>query len=162
MSGKVLEELYAQGLLKELDKFKLLLIHGIIPGNLFLRNKKVTKLEDMAGLKIESVAGPPTALVEALKAVPIAVRTPDLYMALNAGQIDGMFSGPDSTASYKRYEPCKYQVKIPGFAGAWVALMNMNTWNKLPPDIQKIIDQVNKECGISTMPLWKRNASMRR
>ena len=50
-SGKVLEELYAQGLLKELDQFKLLLIHGIVPGNLFLRNKKVTKLEDMAGLK---------------------------------------------------------------------------------------------------------------
>jgi len=144
-AGKVMEELFSQGLLKELDPFKVLLQHPTPTGNLFLRNKKVTTLEQMGGMKIRPIPGVSTALVESWKAVPVAVRTPDLYMAVDKGEIDGFFSGPDNVVADKLYEPCKYQLKIPTFSGAWVALMNKNTWNKLPPDIQKIVDQVNKE-----------------
>jgi TRAP-type C4-dicarboxylate transport system substrate-binding protein len=145
IAGKVLEGLYSQGLLKELDPFKVLMIHSTIPGGFFLRNKKVTTLEEFAGLKIRPIPGPPTELVKAWGAVPVAVRTPDLFMALDKGEIDGMFSGPDSVAAKKQYEPCKYQVRLNTFGGAWVVLMNKNTWNNFPPDVQKVIDQVNKE-----------------
>jgi TRAP-type C4-dicarboxylate transport system substrate-binding protein len=145
IGGKVLEELYAKGLLKELEPFKVLNIYATPGGNLFLRNKKVAKLEDMAGLKIRPIPGVCTELVEAWKAVPVAVPTPDLYMALNKGEVDGVFSAVDLIAAGKTYEVSKYQVKIPTFRGAFVVLMNKKTWGKLPPDIQKIVEQVNKE-----------------
>lgn len=144
-AAKVLEELYAQGLLKELDPFKVLNLYTAPGGNLFLRTKKVTKLEDMAGMKIRPIPGVALELVEAWKAVPVAVPTPDLYMALSKGEVDGIFSAVDLVAAAKIYETCKYQVKIPTFRAIFVVLMNKNTWNKLPPDIQKIIDQVNRE-----------------
>jgi TRAP-type transport system periplasmic protein len=144
-AGKVLSELYARGLLKELESFKVLWLHATNTGNLFLRNKKVTTLEQMAGLKIRPIPGVSQQLVEALKAVPVAVRTPDLYMAMDKGEIDGFFSGPDNVTGDKLYETFKYQLQIPTFNGAWAMLMNKNTWNKLPPDIQNIVTQVNKE-----------------
>jgi TRAP-type C4-dicarboxylate transport system substrate-binding protein len=143
--GRVLEELYSQGLLKELDPFRVLNLLSTPGGNLFLRNKKVTKLEEMAGLKIRPIPGVCTELVESWKAVPVSVPTPDLYMAFSKGEVDGMFSAVDLIASGKTYEVCKYQVNIPTFRAAFVVLMNKDTWNKLPPDIQKIVDQVNKE-----------------
>ncbi len=144
-AGKVLNELNARGLLKELEPFKVLWLHATNTGNLFLRNKKVTALEQMAGLKIRPIPGVSQQLVESLKAVPVAVRTPDLYMAMDKGEIDGFFSGPDNVTGDKLYETFKYQLQIPTFNGAWAMLMNKNTWNKLPQDVQNIITQVNKE-----------------
>lgn len=144
-AANVLEEFYSQGLLKELDPFVVLNIYSTPGGNLFLRSKKVTKLEDMAGMKIRPIPGVATELVEAWKAVPVSIPTPDLYIAMNKGEVDGMFSAVDLVAAGKLYETCKYQVKIPTFRGIFVLLMNKKTWNKLPPDIQKTISQVNKE-----------------
>lgn len=143
--SKVLNTLYQQGLLKELDLFKVMELHSMITGNLFLNDKKVTSLDQITGLKIRPIPGVSTELVESWKAVPVAVRTPDLYMALQKRQIDGFFTGPDNAVGQKLYEVCKYQVKIPTFSGAFAVLMNKKKWNQLPPDVQKNIDDVNEE-----------------
>ncbi len=143
--GKILQTLLDQGLLKELDLFKVLEIHSMIAGNLYLTEKKVTSLEQMKGMKIRPIPGVSTQLVESWRAVPVSVRTPDLYMALQKGQIDGLFTGPDNAVGQKLYEVCKYQVKIPTFSGAFVVIMNKQSWNKLPADVQKVIDEVDVE-----------------
>ena len=158
VGGKILSNLLSKGFLKEMDPFKVLEIRSNITGNLFLTDKKVTTLEQIRGMKIRPIPGVSTQLVEAWKAVPVAVRTPDLYMALQKGQIDGFFTGPDNAVGQKLYEACKYQVKIPTFSGAWFTIMNKKSWNKLPPDIQRIIDEIDTEIADFRVRFYQRLA----
>jgi len=144
-TGTILHTLLSRGLLKELDPFKVMEIHSQITGNLFLTNRKVVTLEQLAGMKIRPIPGVTTQLVESWGGVPVAVRTPDLYMALQKGQIDGFLTSPDNAVGMKLYEVCRYQVRIPTFNGVFVTIMNKNSWNRLPPDLQNVIEEVNEE-----------------
>ena len=156
--SEILRALYKQGLLKELDEFKVLEIHSMITGNLFLAKKKVTSLDQLKGLKIRPIPGVSTKLVESWGAVPVGVRTPELYMALQKGQIDGLFTGPDNAVGMKLYEVLDYQVKIPTFSGAFVTIMNKKSWEKLPADIQKIIDEVSEETNKNRILFYEKLA----
>ena len=158
VGSEILRTLYKQGLLKELDEFKMLEIHSMITGNLFLAEKKVTSLDQLKGLKIRPIPGVTTKLVESWGAVPVGVRTPDLYMALQKGQIDGLFTGPDNAVGMKLYEVLDYQVKIPTFSGAFVTIMNKKSWEKLPADLQQIINEVSEETNLKRIKFYEKLA----
>jgi len=143
----VLDELYYAGYFTDVEAFKLLYLKPTEFMFPFFTEKKVTKLEDFEGLVMRPPGGPIfTATVEALGATSKSLPGSETYMALQTGQVDGAITGAQNAVGRKFYEVCKYAITdAPVFGGSFFMIMNLDTWNSLPCEIQQIIDELDRE-----------------
>ena len=106
------------------------------PYFLITTKKQVKTMEDLKGMKIRVVGGPPTQQMKALGAVPVLIPMPDTYQALDKGVIDGMGNAWEAIYAFKLYEIVKYYTMIPLTASYFTLSMNKQKWESLPKDIQ--------------------------
>ena len=122
--------------------------------NLFL-NKKVERPEDFKKLRIGTTTAC-RALTESWGATPVNLIMNDYYTAMERGTVDGISSAPlDVWVSQGCQTVTKY-VAQPGYLqSSSVVAMNLNSWNKIPPDLQKVINDAmiysEKECAVLRM-----------
>jgi TRAP-type C4-dicarboxylate transport system substrate-binding protein len=136
------------GYLKEMtDNFKVLSFKPTLFQQLFLRNKKVTTLEGLKGLKVRALSGLQGQTIAALGATGVSMSGGETYMGLQTGVIDGTVTGIDNVVDRKFFEVCKYALQMPIYSGIWVVSMNKETWNSLPKELQTLIDEVSEEVG---------------
>jgi len=138
-----LREKYPQ-IQKEYTDVHVLVFHATPPLSLITTKKQVKVLEDVKGLKLRILAGPPTDAVKALGAVPVLLGMPDVYLALQKGTIDGSAIPLGTLEIFNLFEPVKYWTHMPFTTNYFSISMNKSKWNSLPPDIQKAITSV---CG---------------
>lgn len=140
------------GYLKELtDNFKVLYFIPTFLQSPFMRNKKVTSLGDLKGLKLRSVSGIQGQAITALGATGVSMPGGEVYMGLQTGVIDGTITGIDNFIDRKFYEPCKYAMQFPIYGGAFVVAMNKETWNGLPKDLQTLIEKLAQDISNSAL-----------
>jgi TRAP-type transport system periplasmic protein len=144
-SQKVFWTLYNKGLLKELDDFKPLWYQPNAPFYPAFRNKKVTKLEELKGMKMRGLPGMGATIWNALGATAIAMPAADLYTALERGTLDGLMTVPAFVRSVNLGEVAKYWVWQPMMLGGNLMCISKKLWNSFPPDIQDIVEKVSKE-----------------
>jgi TRAP-type transport system periplasmic protein len=106
--------------------------------NLFL-NKKVEKQEDFKKLRI-GTATAARAVTEGWGAAPVNLQMTDYYTAMERNTVDGISS---STLTNWVSSGCQAVTKyfaLPGyFQSSGLIMMNLNSWNKLPKDLQQAI-----------------------
>ncbi len=146
-------EMLKAGYLKELtDNFKVLYLAASPQFHFFLRDKKVTKTDDLKGLKIRTAATVQAQLATALGATGVTMPSAEVYMGLDRKVIDGTITGPDNVVDLKLTEVTKYALKQPLTGGLFATMMNKETWDSLTPDLQKTIDQISQEVAAAE---WK-------
>jgi TRAP-type C4-dicarboxylate transport system substrate-binding protein len=136
---------YAKFKPKELDGTQVMYFHAHGPG--FLHTKEaVRKMDDLKCKKIRCT-GMAAKVVAALGAVPVAMPMGETYDALNRGMVDGSMAPQESLQGWKWGEVVKFTTECVGaaYSTGFFVVMNKEKWNKLSPDIQKIITQVNEE-----------------
>jgi TRAP-type C4-dicarboxylate transport system substrate-binding protein len=108
--------------------------------------KPIKTLDDLKGKKMRAM-GLMNKAMKMLGATPVAIPLPEVYEALERGTIDAVTGLPyHLVAAFKLQEAAKNLIS-PGI-GCYASggyFMNLNTWNKLPDDIKKIVNQVNQE-----------------
>ncbi len=124
------------------------------PFYLVTTKKPVYKPEDMKGLKIRTLGGPPTQMMEAMGAVPLNMPMPDVYQNLQTGVLDGVLSNWESFYSFRHYEVGKYMTMVPFHTGLFGVSFNKNSWNSLPDDVKTAIESVS---GLKGSMFWGRN-----
>jgi TRAP-type C4-dicarboxylate transport system substrate-binding protein len=114
------------------------------PNVIHLAKKPVRRLEDLKGLVI-SVPGGKTNIdmVKALGATPETVSTPDVYTALERGMVNGHVLPLSTQRSFKFYEVTKYVTRANFGAAATTLVLNKKKWDSLPPEIRKVVDELN-------------------
>ena len=103
-------------------------------------------IEDLDGIKIGG-AGPNLPWLEYAGVIPVQSTLPDGYLSLETGVYDGWLMFPSAYYSFKFHEPAPFYTQI-GFGamgGAVIVTVNDKRFNKLPPEIQKIIKEVALE-----------------
>lgn len=131
---------------KEWDSYHVLMFSTAPPNVLQTRDRPVTSLEQMRGLKIRG-AGRIADTVKAIGGTPMPLEMADLYDALRRGVIDGNMGPAEQLKGWKVGEVQKYITgswKI-GSVFAFYVVMNKNKWNRLSPDVQKVITDYSKE-----------------
>ncbi|MDR1573591.1 MAG: TRAP transporter substrate-binding protein DctP [Clostridiales Family XIII bacterium] len=113
--------------------------------------KTVRAVADLKGLKLESL-GDTVEYVSAMGAAPQSLDPGDFYTAFERGQIEGQFTHWAVMNNFKINElvnthtifgadPNNYDAES---GGLWTPLfgwlVNLNTYNSLPPDLQKALD----------------------
>jgi TRAP-type C4-dicarboxylate transport system substrate-binding protein len=120
--------------------------------NLDSRKKPIRKIEDLKGLKIVALGPVDQELLKGVGAVPVFFMINQVADSMQKGVVDGAFNPASTSVRFKVYEAAEYYIRFaepalgqdPGFA----ITMNLDTWNKLPPDIQKIFLEVREEYPI--------------
>lgn len=142
----LLNGMLADGLLKEWDiGVKIIAFLPTDPTLMFFRDKKVTSMEELKGMKIRAPGKANLDIVEALGAIPTAISTTDLYMSLDRGIIDGLCTSLGYYYPSKLYEVTKYALLEPMGAGMNFVVMSKSAWDKLPADLQLIIEETSSE-----------------
>ena len=142
----VANDFYAKFKPKEWDVYHPLFF-TTSPVNVIQTVKKPVKtLEDMKGMKIRGT-GRSGDIVKALGAIPMPIETPDLYEAIRRGVVDGAYLTMETYKGFKTGELLKYNTESwkVGSVYAFYAIMNKQKWNKLPPDVQKLLTDVSNE-----------------
>lgn len=104
-----------------------------------LSRAPMNKLDELRGKKVRSL-GLQAELLKALGGVPVAIVAPEVFDALDRGTLDGAAAPPSFITAFGFHNAAKYYSNLGlGVGGAWPIAMNMNSWKKLPPDIQKIM-----------------------
>ena len=117
------------------------------PFYLLTVDKPVYKPEDMKGLKIRTLGGPPTEMMKAIGAVPVGMPMPETYQALQTGVLDGVLTNWESLYSFRHYEVGKYLTLVPFHTGLFGVSFNNNSWNNLPDPVKTQIEGVAKFPG---------------
>jgi TRAP-type transport system periplasmic protein len=115
-----------------------------------ISRKPVRKLSDMKGMRIKTIADL-TSVLATLGVEGFNMPTPEVYLNLQKGIVDGTLTPFEAFKSLKLGEVAKYATTMdiyrPHSGGK---VMNLNTWNKLPKDIQKIFENNIEWWGLET------------
>jgi len=109
--------------------------------------RPVRKMEDLRGLKIRALSGAPTEMLKELGASPMLLPPTDIYTSMERGVIDGWMISWEGCKGMNYEEVTDYFTSARSYQPALVFLMNLNAWNKLPSDIQKIFDEHGGAAG---------------
>jgi TRAP-type C4-dicarboxylate transport system substrate-binding protein len=131
---------------KEFDDVKVMYFHAQPPGLVHNRTKPIMKLEDMKGMKMRTF-GSNAEFMKLLGGAPVAMPMGDAYDAISKGVADGLMCAYEALEGWKLGEVVKYTTENFGtaYTAVFLVAMNKKKWESLPPDIQKIIEQINKE-----------------
>ena len=144
IAGSGFWELYEK-YLKDTEFGKVKVLWGIPTSTFELttRQKPVYKLEDLKGLKLASVSPVSNKIIKQLGGVPVFMPAPEVYTSVERGLVDGVFYGWDSITAFGISAITKYRTdNIHLGINFAMMIMNKKTWNNLPPDIQKIIEDM--------------------
>lgn len=145
LGGKVIWTLYEEfpSIREQFAENHPLCLWTSSPFYLLTVKKPVYKPEDMKGMKIRTLGGPPTAMMEKIGAVPVGMPMPETYQALQTGVLDGILTNWESLYSFRHYEVGKYLTLVPFHTGLFGVSFNNDSWNKLPDDVKAQIESVS-------------------
>ena len=108
--------------------------------------KDVAKLDDLKGMKIRVGGYLPTQGIKALGASPVTIAGSELAPAMMAGTIDAVLTSLGYGYSIGLAKVSKTFTLTP-LSPTWsaVTVMNLKTFNSLPPDLQKVVLDVGRE-----------------
>ena len=115
------------------------------PYQIYGKGFAVRKPADLKGKKIAVSGTAASKAMELIGAAPTSMSSSDLYVALQRGTIDAT-SRPLLTGIGRKLYEVLDNVTIVNMSYFTTFLgINMKTWNKLPPDLQKIVQQAANE-----------------
>jgi TRAP-type C4-dicarboxylate transport system substrate-binding protein len=138
---EVMWDMYEQSpeMKAEFDDYVPIHIYSNGPSYFHFVNKPINTFDGLKGLKMRAGGGSMTQFLTKCGAAPMNVTTPELYEALQKGMIDGNVCNGSQMASWNLSEVEKYFMDMPLFVGVWMTLMNKDSFEKLPADIQEAL-----------------------
>jgi TRAP-type C4-dicarboxylate transport system substrate-binding protein len=126
---------------------KALFFHHLNPYVLVCK-PEIKGIADMKGKKLRTWGADMPRMAQAAGAVPVTLGLPELYESLSRGTVDCLPFSVDLMVNYKIFEVAKnvYDITL------WLGPTNGNwigrkVWDKIPPDQQKIIEEVSREAA---------------
>jgi TRAP-type C4-dicarboxylate transport system substrate-binding protein len=134
----------------EENDVKILFLNASTPAGVITKFP-ANALSDFQGKKI----GAPTVQEPLVQsgATMITLLPPDMYEGLARGLVDGVFINVGIMVGLKLYEQAKYLLVTEPWTTApgYPIAVNMNSWNKLPSDIQAIFTAAGQEVKESSI-----------
>jgi TRAP-type transport system periplasmic protein len=108
-------------------------------------NKALRTLADCQGLKMLGVGEWIAAREKALGMIPVSMAPMDMMPALQKGVLDGCTIAPFLLRDFQMGAFLKYVTDVSCSMTPWAFVMNKNTWNKIPANVQKTMEDVSMQ-----------------
>ncbi len=148
VASLVLFDLYKKWQPKSLEKVKVITMFTCAPTHLMMK-VPIRSLKDLRGVEIRA-AGTLAKSLELLGATPVAMPMSDVPEAIQRGVVKGLLSSLEVMKDFKFAEYCRYVTYLGFQVVSFAVVMNKNTWNSLPKDVQKVMDDLSREQALWT------------
>ena len=119
-------------------KVLMLLTHQ--PGGPHTTKKPIRTMDDFKGMRLRFASPPIRDLVQGLGATPVGVPPTEIAEQLQKGTIDGAFIDYGGAGiAFKLGGTIKYSTELYAYVASFGVAMNEDFWNKLPPDLKKLV-----------------------
>lgn len=136
------QKLFNSGALDdEYKETKVLYVHTHSPGHLHTRDKVVTSLDDLKGLRIRRPTTLIGDLLEGLGAQPVGMPAPEIYQSVQRGVIDGYMLPWETIQSFQTFDVTKQHLEFGFYSLAFVTTMNKEAYDGLPDNLKAVIDK---------------------
>ncbi|MBW2678818.1 MAG: TRAP transporter substrate-binding protein DctP, partial [Deltaproteobacteria bacterium] len=146
VGSMVLWDLYRKYNFEPFGKVKVLTMFTTAPSNI-MSKVPIRNLNDIQGVSLRASGGA-AQILKVWGANQIGMPMSATPEALQKGTVQGLFSSLEVMKDFKFAELCKYvtmtQTPIYPFAVVTV-VMNMDKWNSLPKDVQKVMEDLGTE-----------------
>lgn len=139
----VLWDLYNKYKPEAFAKVKVLTVFTTAPTNI-MSKVPVRNLDDIKGLDLRASGGA-AQILGAWGANPVGMPMPATVEALQKGVVKGLYSSLEVMKDFKFAETCKYVTKTDTVIYPFAVVMNMDSWNALPKDVQKVMEDLGPE-----------------
>ena len=136
-------DLYDKYKPKGFAKVKVLTMFTTAPSNI-MSKIPIRNLGDLKGVPIRASGGA-AQILKAWGANRVGMPMPQTPEALQKGVVKGLFSSLEVMKDFKFAELCKYVTMTQTPVYPFAVVMNMDAWNKLPKDVQKVFDDLRVE-----------------
>jgi TRAP-type C4-dicarboxylate transport system substrate-binding protein len=127
----------------EFEGLHLLWVNSTLPLSIGTSKKPINKLEDFKGLVMRFPPGL-EPLAKTWGVSPISIAPGDLYVALQKGIVEGFMGGSEMLKAMRLAEYIKYITSVSMAFGISYTAMNIKTWESLPPDVQKVFNDLTE------------------
>ena len=143
-------------LMEETKKYNQMFLFGTSSDPFQVISKvPIRSLKDFKGLSIRAHGIYATAM-ERVGATPAFIASPELFSALERGMVSSALFAYTITVDYGITDVIKYATDIGGICiFPYYISMNLDTWNKLPADIQKIMRELADKTPAKTGEIVK-------
>lgn len=141
------------------DKMKLhTLVVGVGSSEILAHsNKPIRTADDFKGMKYRT-SGAFAAVLKELGAVPTVVPPAEIYTLLERKGVDAIeWATPGSNLSEGFHKVAKYIV-LPGIhqpTFVWEVVLKLDTWNKVPKDLQQKVEAAAKLTTLEALPTFQ-------
>lgn len=143
VASLALLDLYDKYKPESFKKVKVLTMFTCPPANI-MSVKPMRTLADLKGLEIR-VTGTGVKVFELFGASPIAMPQSDVPDALHKKVIKGMASSLEVMKDFNYAEYCRYITMTNLHVATFGVVMNLDSWNALPKDVQDVMDGLIKD-----------------
>lgn len=135
------QKLYDSGVLDaEYEETQVLFVHVHGPGHLHTRDRAVTRLDDLRGLRIRQPTAVIGRMLSELGAEPVGMPAPQIYESTQRGVIDGFLLPWEAVEGFRVHEVADQHTEVGLYALAFVTTMNRAAYQRLPEDLRRVID----------------------
>lgn len=138
VTWKLFEEGYTADEFKDVKR---LWVCSNSPAGVACREKQIKTLEDWKDLTVACLGEPDPMSISALGATPVDIPMMDQFKALQKGAVDATWLEVHGQIAFKLYEAAGYITNCQGCIRRQEYVMNLDTYNNLPPDIRDVIDR---------------------
>jgi len=141
--SKALLEIYKKYKPESFGKVKVLAMFTTAPSNI-MSKKPVRSLADIKGMDLRASGGA-AQILKTWGANQVGMPMSATPEALQKGVVQGLFSSVEVMKDFKFAELCKYMTMTDTVIYPFAVVMNMEKWNSLPKDVQKVFDDLIEE-----------------
>ena len=139
----VLWEFYEKYQPEAFKDVKVLTMFTTAPSNI-MSKMPIRTLEDIKGVDLRASGGA-AELLKAWGANLVGMPMSDTPEALQKGVVQGLFSSLEVMKDFKFAEICRYATFTDTVIYPFAVVMNMDSWNALPDDVKKVMDDLRVE-----------------
>lgn len=140
-ASQVLMELLPEYLAAEHKGVKVLYIFGHSPGVMHTNGRAIRVPGDLQGLRIRHPSSVIGETLRAWGASPAGMPVSELAGNLEKGVIDGLVMPYDGPMAFRLAPYIDYSTELLSYVNSFALLMNQESYDSLPPDLQRIIDE---------------------
>ena len=143
MGSMILLDIFNKYQPKAFAKVKVLAVFTTAPSNI-MSKKAVRNFQDIKGMDLRASGGA-AQILKAWGANQIGMPMSSTPEALQKGVVQGVFSSLEVMKDLKFAEICKYVTLTNTAIYPFAVVMNLERWNSLPKDVQKIMEDLIEE-----------------
>lgn len=134
---------------------KVLVLFTHPPGQVHTAKKPIRTLSDLKGQRVRFPSPPVRDFLEALGATPVGVAPTEMVEQLQKGAIDGvMIDYGGAGIAFRMGGTVKHTTELNAYVTSFGLAMNEDVWNKLSPELQKVIADTTAAMLPEIGPAW--------